>query len=239
MIAVEGKKIQKMFASIAGQYDLANDVLSAGIHRFWKKRLVRMLNPRPGETVLDCATGTGDLAFLFLKEEPTLKITGLDFCSEMLDLARNKVARNKLEAYQVKFLAGDVSELPFSDNSFDIVSISFGIRNVEDPKKGLTEMARVLKPGGRLAVLEFGKPQSKGPIQSLYQFYSKKVLPHVGGVLTRNVEAYSYLEKSSSHFPSGQDFVAWVHQIPSLTVTKFEPLSFGIAYLYLAKKMES
>jgi demethylmenaquinone methyltransferase/2-methoxy-6-polyprenyl-1,4-benzoquinol methylase len=232
VIAVEGQKIQKMFASIAKQYDLANDVLSAGIHRRWKKQLVKRICPKPHETLLDCATGTGDLAFLFLEEEPTLSITGIDFCDEMLE-----VARKKPNAHTIKFLSGDVSKLPFEDQSFDMVSISFGIRNIEDPKKGLTEMARVLKKGGRLAVLEFGRPQTHGIFQALYQFYSRKILPRIGGILTKNAEAYTYLENSSSHFPSGQNFMSWIDQTPGLKAEKFESLSFGIAYLYLAKKI--
>lgn len=227
------EKIKKMFASVAHRYDRANSVLSLGVHHLWRKQVVKSSQVQDGMSVLDCATGTGDLAIEFKKALPNGKVTGLDFCKEMLDFAPAKAQKLNLD---IEFIQGDVMSLPFPDNSFDVVSISFGIRNVSDTLKGLTEMARVLKPGGRLMVLEFGKMEWPivGPI---YNFYSENILPKIGGLVTGQSDAYEYLQKSSNQFPTGKEFVKLLQKTGLLTKCQGLPLTFGIAYLYKSIKL--
>jgi demethylmenaquinone methyltransferase/2-methoxy-6-polyprenyl-1,4-benzoquinol methylase len=161
--------IRSMFSKVAGEYDKANSVLSVGIHHLWRKKLVQLSKATAGQSVLDCATGTGDLAIAFKKAVgPTGKVIGTDFCADMLESAPRKAQEKNLD---IQFEQADVTQLQYQDSQFDIVSISFGIRNVSDPVKALTEMARVAKPGGRVMVLEFG--QMKTPvIKDLYNYYS-------------------------------------------------------------------
>lgn len=230
------EKIKQMFASVAHKYDKANSVLSLGIHHMWRKSVVKFSGARPGMSVLDCATGTGDLAIEFKKTVGAEgKVIGLDFCKEMLDFAPQKAKAQNLE---IEFVQGDVMNLPYPDNTFDIVSISFGIRNVSDTLKGLTEMARVLKPGGKIMVLEFGK-MDWPVVGTIYNYYSQNILPKIGGLVTGQKEAYEYLQKSSNEFPSGQEFVSLLQKTGLLTKSQYKPLSFGIAYLYKSVKLPS
>lgn len=227
--APEARRVQDIFSRVASRYDLANDILSLGIHRLWKKKLVEKLQPQVGLRVLDCATGTGDLAKAWKQHlGPQSVVVATDFNPEMLSRAPEKT-----KGFDIDFQIADVLSLPFADASFDVVSISFGIRNVSDPQKGLRELARVLKPGGQLLVLEFGQPQNL--LSSPYRFYSQKILPRVGGWLTRAPDAYQYLERSSAQFPCGDEFVKWIQSSGPFDKVSFESLSFGIAYLYWAK----
>lgn len=233
MIGPESDKIKSIFSDVAARYDRANQVLSLGIHHLWRKKLVQWSYAKPGDQILDCATGTGDVAIAFQKH---LKgqgvVTGIDFCSEMLSFAPQKAQDL---GFTIDFQVADVTQLPFQDESFDIVSISFGIRNVENPLAGIQEMARVLKPGGRLLILEFG--QVKWPlVNSAYSWYSKNVLPKVGGWITKKPQAYEYLQESSAEFPCGSDFIKVMKKVPALDGFEFEALNFGIAYLYKATK---
>ena len=212
--------IQKMFASIAGRYDRANTVLSGGVHHLWRRTAVRRSGVKPGDKVLDCATGTGDLAIAFRRAGAL--VVGTDFVEEMLDVARQK-------APELDFRRADAMALPFSDKSFDIASIAFGIRNVADPSKAIAEMARVAR---RVVVLEFGQP--RGAIAPLYRAYQQHLLPHLGGAVTGEREAYRYLESSSARFPSGEDFVALMRRSAAFQSIEFEPLTFGVAWLYVA-----
>jgi demethylmenaquinone methyltransferase/2-methoxy-6-polyprenyl-1,4-benzoquinol methylase len=218
-------RIRSMFASISTRYDRANTVLSGGVHHLWRRRAVRWSGAKPGDRVLDCATGTGDLAIAFQKAvSPGGEVIGTDFVPEMLDRARVK-------APQITFDVADVTRLPFEDNAFDISSISFGIRNVNDPRKGVSELARVVKPGGRVLILEFGQPRGRA-FRILYDMYRKRVLPRVGGMVTGEQDAYEYLERSAGKFPSGDEFVQLMRESGAFRTIEFVPLTFGIAYLY-------
>lgn len=222
-------RIRSMFASISARYDRTNTVLSGGVHHLWRKRAVRAAGVRPGDAVLDCASGTGDLAIAFKKavgEEG--RVVGTDFVPEMLEIARTK-------SPGVEFEVADVTGLPYADGTFDVSSISFGIRNVSDPGKGIAELARVVKPGGRVIVLEFGQPRGRA-FGALYRFYNRHILPRLGGLLTGDRAAYTYLQTSASRFPSGDDFVKLMHESARFSSIECRPLTFGIAWLYVGKK---
>jgi demethylmenaquinone methyltransferase/2-methoxy-6-polyprenyl-1,4-benzoquinol methylase len=222
-------EVRQMFSSIAPRYDVTNEVLSFGVHRLWRRVAVKASGARPGHKVLDCATGTGDLALAFKRTVGGEgSVLGTDFCQEMLIPAPAKAAREGLE---VKFEVADALALPYADDSFDVASIAFGIRNVDDPVRCLKEMARVVKPGGRVVVLEFGQPS--GPFGALFRFYSRYIMPAVGGLLTGNRAAYQYLPKTSANFPAGQRFVALMEQAGCFSERQARPLTFGTAYVYV------
>ncbi|MBX2987705.1 MAG: bifunctional demethylmenaquinone methyltransferase/2-methoxy-6-polyprenyl-1,4-benzoquinol methylase UbiE [Bdellovibrionaceae bacterium] len=218
-----------MFSQVAAGYDRANNVLSAGIHHLWRRKLVKLSGVRPGSAVLDCATGTGDLAIEFKKAVgPEGTVLGTDFCPEMLETAPMK-ARER--GFDIRFEVADVTRLPYEDHRFDVASISFGIRNVNDPVQALKEMARVTRPGGRVMVLEFG--QVKAPvIGPLYNWYSETVLPKIGGLITGQQQAYEYLQKSSSAFPCREDFLKLMDDSGAFADRRFTALTGGIAYIY-------
>lgn len=223
------EKIHSMFASIAGRYDRTNTILSAGIHHLWRRKTVRWSGAKPGDRVLDCATGTGDLAIAFRKAAgPAGNVVGTDFVPEMIKLAREK-------SPDVYFEVADVTSLPYDDETFDVVSISFGIRNVGEPKRGIAEMARVAKKGGRVMVLEFGQPRHRA-FGASYNFYSRHILPRLGGALTGDRAAYEYLQKSAGRFPCGEEFVALMREAADFASIDYVPLTMGIAYLYRGVK---
>jgi demethylmenaquinone methyltransferase/2-methoxy-6-polyprenyl-1,4-benzoquinol methylase len=222
-------RIRAMFASISTRYDRANTVLSGGVHHLWRRKAVLWSGAREGDRVLDCATGTGDLAIAFRKAVgPNGRVVGTDFVPEMLDRARAK-------APGIAFEVADVTRLPYEDDAFDIASISFGIRNVGDPGKGIAEMVRVVRPGGRVIVLEFGQPRVRA-FGALYDFYRRHVLPPLGGIVTGDQEAYEYLERSAGRFPCGDELVALMREAAGFDSLDFRPLTFGIAYLYRGVK---
>lgn len=219
-----------MFSDISEKYDLGNDVLSFGAHRLWKRTMVRQARAPRGGRVLDLATGTGDIALLFTDQVgPEGEVLGVDFCPDMIEQAR---ARQKNQLPNLSFEVGDAMHLRFADNSFDITSISFGIRNVDDPVKALSEMRRVVKPGGRVVVLEFGQPG--GLFGVLYRFYSNHVLPIIGGIVSGNREAYSYLNKTSAAFPCRDQFVDLMHRA-GFRRASWRGLFGGIAFLYIGE----
>lgn len=225
--------IRNMFSNVAKNYDLANSVLSLGIHHLWRKALVKHAGALENQKVLDCATGTGDLAIEFKKVVgPNGAVIGTDFCEEMLSFAPAKATRKNLN---IKFEVADAMNLPYGDHEFDICSIAFGIRNVADAQKALNEMARVIKPGGRVAVLEFGQMQFP-VISTAYSFYSEKVLPFVGGFITGQRSAYKYLQESSAQFPCGEKFLDLMTNTYQFDSVKQYPLSGGIAYIYIGTK---
>ena len=232
-MAPDPEQIRSMFASIASNYDKANDVLSVGIHHQWRKRVVAWSGAQWGDRVLDCATGTGDLAIEFKTQVgPTGVVVGTDFCQEMLDFAPEKA---KVAGLDIKFEVADVTALPFDDSSFDIASIAFGIRNVGNPQKALSELHRVVKPGGRVMVLEFGQPKIAF-LKQLYKVYSENILPRIGGWVTGKKDAYTYLEKSSAAFPCREEFLGLMKKSANFENLEFESLSLGIAYIYRASR---
>ncbi len=225
-------EVRDMFASIARRYDAANEVLSLGIHRGWRRTAVRISGAAPGRRVLDCATGTGDLALEFKRAVgPLGEVIGTDFCAEMLRAAPDKAAKAGLD---VRFSIADALSLPFPEGRFDVASIAFGIRNVDDPVRCLQEMARVVRPGGCVIVLEFGQP--KGPFGALFRAYSRGVMPLVGGLLTGNRAAYEYLPRTAAVFPAGLKFLELMRRAAVFREIEAHPLTFGTAFVYRGVK---
>ncbi len=212
-----------MFDSVAHRYDLTNAVLSFGIHKWWELILRKSLPQNPKAVVLDLCTGTG--ALLPMLERRFVTVYGVDFSAEML--ARAKVKTAILEQ-------GDAHALRFEDASFDLVTIAYGVRNFSDRPKALSEVFRVLKPGGSLRILEFGRPQNF-LWRGMYNFYSKWIMPVVGRLLTGDSAAYTYLPETVARFPSGQTFLAELTKIGFVNL-KATPLTGGITYLYEATK---
>lgn len=222
-------EVRMMFSSIAHRYDVTNEVLSFGIHRLWRRTAVRLSGAAPGMSVLDCATGTGDLALAFKRKVGEQgNVLGTDFCPEMLQTAPQKAER---EGLSVSFEVADVLSLPYADSRFDVASISFGIRNVDDPVQCLRELGRVVKPGGRVVVVEFGQP--RGFFGGLFRFYSKVVMPNIGALLTGNRQAYEYLPRTAAAFPAGDDFLRLMDEAGSYRERTAHPLTFGTAYVYV------
>ncbi len=218
-----------MFAQIAPRYDSANDALSFGRHHAWRRKAVRLAGALPGMSVLDCATGTGDLALAFKRAVgPTGEVVGTDFCEPMLRSAPAKAERAQLA---VRFEVADVMKLPYANGQFDLSSISFGIRNVDDPKVCLQELARVVRPGGRVMVLEFGQPE--GLFGALFRLYARFLMPLIGRVVTGNRAAYEYLPRTAASFPSGDRFVALMKTTGRFSDTRATPLMFGTAWVYV------
>ncbi|MCB0606934.1 MAG: bifunctional demethylmenaquinone methyltransferase/2-methoxy-6-polyprenyl-1,4-benzoquinol methylase UbiE [Lewinella sp.] len=231
----KGKKqqVSSMFDRIAPYYDLLNRVLSLGIDTRWRRKLVRKIaGQKPGQ-VLDVATGTGDVALEIHRQLPDSLITGADISEEMLEIGRKKVAKKGLTA-QIRLQAGDSENLPFPDNTFDAITVAFGVRNFEDLDLGLKEMNRVLKKGGKLAVLEFSKPVSF-PFKQMYNAYFRYVLPVIGRLTSKDPRAYSYLYESVQAFPDGEDFIRILKNNGYKTLENI-PLTFGICTIYLAEK---
>ena len=225
-------EVREMFASIAPRYDAANEVLSLGVHRSWRRAAVRLARASAGDRVLDCATGTGDLALEFKRAVGRSgSVVGTDFCPEMLAAAPAKAARAGVE---VRFEVADALALPFGDASFDVASIAFGIRNVDDPVRCLSEMSRVVRPGGRVVVLEFGQP--RGAFGAAFRLYSRVVMPAVGGLLTGNRAAYEYLPRTAAAFPAGDRFLGLMDRVGTFAERSAHPLWAGTAYVYVGEK---
>lgn len=223
------EKVRTMFADIAEDYDRINTVLSFGVHHRWRKRAIKESGAKEGDHVLDCATGTGDLAIAFKhKVGKDGYVMGTDFCAPMIEPAPAKAAKRGLE---IDFEVADAMNLPYKDNTFDIASIAFGIRNVDEPVIALQEMARVVKPGGRVVVLEFGQP--KGLIKGPYNLYSQSIMPAVGGWLSGNREAYTYLPRTSATFPAGKKFLKLMEESNAYIDYRAVRLTGGIAYVYV------
>lgn len=225
------EKIHTLFSSIAGGYDRANDWMTFGLAHSWRKALVRLSHVKPGDRVLDCATGTGDLAIEFKKAVgPSGHVVGSDFCAEMLAYAPAKAQAKKLS---VTFEQADAMNLPYENASFDVVSIAYGIRNVSDPIKALREMARVCKPGGRVMILETGDthlPLLRGAMK----FYFKNIVPRIGGWITGRPQAYDYLNNSSLNFPSRERFVNMIHSTGCFHRVTYRSLMGGASFIYRA-----
>jgi demethylmenaquinone methyltransferase/2-methoxy-6-polyprenyl-1,4-benzoquinol methylase len=228
---VEGKAdaVEKMFDTIAPRYDLLNRVLSFGIDRYWRTRAVRLLDDEQPARVLDVATGTADLAIKAERMLHPREVVGIDLSAEMLDYGRKKLDRLGLSP-RISLVQGDAQDLPFGDDSFDAALVAFGVRNFEDLNAGLRGIRRVLRPGGRLVVLEFSQPRTF-PIKQLYAWYSRHVLPRIGGTLSPDQGAYEYLPNSVAQFPDGTDFLDRMGD-SGFDDLLWESLTFGIASLY-------
>ncbi len=223
------EKVRSMFADIADDYDRINSVLSFGVHHAWRKKAVLESGAIEGDHVLDCATGTGDLAIEFKKAVgDSGYVMGTDFCAPMIEPAPKKAEEAGL---QIDFEVADAMNLPYDENKFDIASIAFGIRNVDEPVTALREMARVVKPGGRVVVLEFGQP--KGLLKFPYELYSQHIMPAIGGWLSGNREAYTYLPKTSAKFPAGDKFLSLMDESGSFASRRAIKLTGGISYVYV------
>lgn len=229
----KGEKIQQMFGAIAPRYDFLNRLLSFGIDRRWRTKAVSLLKYRESSRILDVATGTGDVALeIALRTPASVKITGADFCREMVDLGALKVAASPY-ADRIDLKVAPCEDLPFASDTFDSITIAFGIRNVVDRKLGLAEMWRVLRPGGRMIILEFSTPSSQF-FRQLYYFYFRRLLPIVGGVFSR-YNAYKYLPDSVLEFPSQEEFSQILSEVGFRNIHLHE-LTFGIATIYVGEK---
>ena len=222
----------QMFDGIAARYDLVNRVISLGIDQSWRRRTVRALALGPGARVLDLATGTGDLALLVANAEPASRVVGLDPSEKMLDIARQKVEKAGLLA-RIDLVQGDAENLPFPDATFDGVCIAFGIRNVPDRDRALREMARVVRPGGHIAILELSEPR-RGILGPLARFHVHTVVPYVGALLSGAPE-YRYLQRSIAAFPPAEEFAVRMQQA-GLDVAPPMPLTFGVCHLYVGTR---
>ena len=226
-------RIAGMFDAIAPRYDLLNHLLSAGLDRRWRARAIRELTLPPDARVLDLCTGTGDLAIAALAGEARRSVVGIDFAGEMLKIGRRKIESLGL-GRSVRFVRADGTRIPLASSSCDAATIGFGIRNVVEPSKALAEIARVLRPGGRLAILEFGQPRLPG-IRTLYSWYFRYLLPLVGRSISKHRSAYSYLPASVGTFPPASEF-AKVIAATGFSQVRAVPLTFGIVYLYVADR---
>ncbi len=231
----EGKAVSQMFAGIAGRYDVANHLLSGGIDFYWRRVLTRMVQRRAPRDVADLATGSGDVAFKLRDRMGTdVPVTGLDFCEPMLDEARNKRSA-KPEYADIGFAFGDCMELPLDDASVDAVTISFGVRNFEDRQRGLKEIRRVLRPGGRLFVLEFSQPDKW--FRPIYYFYLKYILPWVAALATGDKSAYDYLAGTIENFPT-KNALAEQLELAGYETVEATGLTFSIVAIHEATKAE-
>jgi demethylmenaquinone methyltransferase/2-methoxy-6-polyprenyl-1,4-benzoquinol methylase len=223
------EKVRHMFADIADDYDRINTILSFGVHQRWRSQAVKLSDAKKGDHVLDCATGTGDLAIAFKEAVGNNgKVTGTDFCEAMLESAPEKAQNRKLD---ITFETADVLNLPYENNAFNIASIGFGIRNVDEPVQSLKEMARVVASGGRVVALEFGQPN--GVLKYPYELYSQHIMPVVGGWLSGNRQAYTYLPESTAKFPAGNAFLVLMKQADCFADMMKKKLTGGIAYIYV------
>ncbi len=227
----ESKKQQvaTMFNNVAGTYDFLNHFFSVGIDKLWRRKLVNLIGINQPKLILDVATGTADLAIAETRLQPD-KIIGVDISEKMLDVGREKIKKYP----NIELQTGDSENLQCPENTFDAVSVSFGVRNFENVPAGLSEMRRVLKPKGKVFILEFSKP-SNWLVQKLYYFYFCNVLPFVGKLISKDARAYTYLPESVRLFPDGQKFVELLQQAGYKNI-ECKPLTFGISTIYIGEK---
>lgn len=226
------EQVARMFDNISHRYDFLNHFLSLGIDKGWRKKAVGFLRPLKPRQILDVATGTGDFAFQSLELNPE-KITGIDISEGMLDVGRRKVRERKLD-HVVELMSGDSENIPFDANTFDAVTVAFGVRNFQHLEQGLKEMLRVLKPGGMAVILEFSRPR-KFPFKQVYSFYFKFILPKIGRVVSSDKAAYTYLPESVEAFPDGEEFLHILQQV-GFKNTQCRVLTFGISSIYIGIK---
>ncbi|MEM6760880.1 MAG: bifunctional demethylmenaquinone methyltransferase/2-methoxy-6-polyprenyl-1,4-benzoquinol methylase UbiE [Pseudomonadota bacterium] len=230
----KAERVQGVFNSVASKYDVMNDVMSVGIHRVWKAAMMDWLAPRPGQALLDVAGGTGDIAFKFLSRAGHGHATVLDLTEPMLVEGRQRAEAEAMQS-SLDWVVGDAMNLPFEDNRFDVYTISFGIRNVTRPQDALAEAFRVLRPGGRLMVLEFSQLPNDA-LQSLYDLYSFNVIPRMGQMIAGDRDSYQYLVESIRRFPDQETFLGMVRDA-GFENAKYRNLSMGIACLHSGWKI--
>ena len=227
-------KVHGVFSSVASKYDIMNDAMSLGIHRIWKDAMMDWLAPRDGQRLLDVAGGTGDISFRFLKRAPGAHATVFDMTAPMLEEGRKRAEAADM-ADRLDWVCGDAMALPFADNSFDVYTISFGIRNVTRPGDALAEAFRVLRPGGRLMVLEFSHIPNAG-LQKLYDLYSFNAIPAMGQAIAGDRDSYQYLVESIRRFPDQESFAAMIRQA-GFEQVRYRNLTMGVACLHSGWKI--
>lgn len=226
------EQVATMFNNISGKYDFLNHFLSLGIDIIWRKKAIKLLKPSQPKQMLDIATGTADFAIAAQKINPE-KVVGVDISAGMLEVGKEKIKAKGL-SNKIELQLGDSENLQFTDNTFDAYTVGFGVRNFENLEKGLSEMYRVLKPGGNAIILEFSKPK-RFPIKQLYNFYFKSILPCIGKLVSKDSSAYTYLPESVEAFPDGKRFTDVLTKI-GYKNAEIIPLMFGIASIYKATK---
>jgi len=231
--ATKKEQVATMFNNISKTYDFLNHFMSLGIDIIWRKTAIRELKNDNPKHILDVATGTGDFAFESLKILNPEKIIGVDISQGMLDIASEKISKRKL-SHKFEVRLGDSEKLLFDDNSFDAVTVAYGVRNFENLEKGLTDMFRVLKPGGKAVILEFSKPRAF-PVKQLYNFYFHYITPSIGKIFSKDNSAYKYLPESVAAFPEGGEFKSLMEKV-GYRNTKNRPLAFGICSIYTGTK---
>lgn len=227
------QQVEQMFDEIAGKYDLLNHLLSCRLDIAWRRKVIKTLKTKKPARILDLATGTADLAIMAAKNIKNAHITGVDISDKMLARGREKIKRARLEG-RITLINGNGESLPFSSDSFDAVTIAFGIRNYQHPARGLREMHRVLRPGGMAVLLEFSMPQ-RFPLKQAYRFYFRQILPLIGKAISGKRYAYSYLPESVGAFPQGAAFMDKMRE-SGLNACPARPVSGGIATIYTAEK---
>lgn len=232
--SAEGSKkeqVAEMFDNISKRYDFLNHLLSLNIDKGWRTKVVNLVKKEKPSNILDVATGTADLA-IALGKAINVDVTGLDISAGMLEVGKQKVAKQNLT--HVKLVLGDGENLPFEKETFDAVTVAFGVRNFENLEKGIRDIYRVIKPGGQLVVLEFSEPSNKG-FKALYTFYFKNILPNIGKLVSKDSRAYTYLPESVAAFPHGEAFTTILKNCGFRNCTA-SPVTFGIASIYVGKK---
>jgi len=230
----KAQMVREVFSSVASKYDVMNDVMSFGIHRIWKNSMMDWLSPQLNQKLLDVAGGTGDISFRFLNRAPTAHATVFDMTQSMLNAGQLRAEAEKMENC-LDWVCGDAMCLPFSDNSFDVYTISFGIRNVTHPEKALSEAFRVLRPGGRLMVLEFSQIPNPS-MQWAYDRYSFNIIPPMGKIIANDSESYQYLVESIRKFPNQEKFLKMVNNA-GFSNAKYRNLTMGVACLHSGWKI--
>ena len=227
------QQVRSMFDSIAWRYDFLNHLLSFGTDFFWRRKAINEIGKRiDPDKILDVATGTCDLAIAALRLSPE-SVCAIDFSQRMLEEGRKKIHRRRLEK-RIELVMADSENLPFDDSTYDVAMVAFGVRNFEDPRKGLGEMCRVIKPGGVVMVLEFSRP-SKFPFRYVYSFYFHRILPAFGKLFSRDGNAYRYLPESVSRFPEGDDFIDLMKEAGFTDLSR-RSLTGGVATIYTGNK---
>ncbi len=230
----KANRVKNVFGNVSSKYDVMNDVMSGGIHRLWKDVMMDWINPRKGQILLDVAGGTGDISFRFLKRAGGARVTVLDLTTKMLEEGKLRAEAAQLDQY-LEWVVGDAMALPFKDNSFDVYTISFGIRNVTRPQEALNEAFRVLKPGGRLMVLEFSHV-ANDLLRWAYDRYSFNFIPTIGKLIVNDRESYQYLVESIRKFPDQNKFLEMV-RIAGFENAKYRNLTMGVACLHSGWKL--